>query len=136
MSATDKAWKPRPLPVVKRHRVAAQKPWKAWVDPASGSMRYFDPNISVSIFYDRRPPGVTEVEWLDKPPPQALVGTVQYDSPDDHEDDDPYDIFADPPTEQADTGDEIENSSAGLTASGDDVASSKFVPKDKSRESR
>jgi hypothetical protein len=98
MSAPTKAWKPRPLPVVKRHRVAAQKPWKAWIDPASGSMRYFDPNISASIFYDRRPPGVTHVEWLDAPPPQALVGTVEYDSADDHEDDDPYDIFASPPS--------------------------------------
>ena len=66
------------------------------MDPASGSMKYYDPNISVNIFYDRRPPGATQIKWLDKPPPQSLVGTVVYDSQDDDEDDDPYDIFAYP----------------------------------------
>ena len=63
MSAQTKEWKPRLLPNVKRHRVAPQKPWQAWVDPASGTMKYFDPNISVSIFYNRRPPGVTQVVY-------------------------------------------------------------------------
>ena len=101
MSAQTKEWKPRPLPNVKRHRVAPQKPWQAWVDPASGTMKYFDPNISVSIFYNRRPPGVTQVVWLDKPPPQALVGTVVYDSADDEDDDDPYGLFASPSPEVA-----------------------------------
>ena len=90
------SWKPRPLPPVKRQRPAPEKPWKAWIDQ-SGGARYWDPNlVGHFVSYDQPPFGRSNFDWLDKPPPQTLRGTVIYSEDEDAEDDDdPYGLFAD-----------------------------------------
>ena len=113
-------WKPRPLPHLRPQVQAPSQPWQAWIDPQSGGSMFWDPSLTVFLPYDRPPHAGIRVKWLDLPPPQALRGTVKYETDDDDadSDDDPYGLFSEEvPSEEVTTLSTKSNSASNNNSS-------------------